>query len=1195
MSKGFWLALYTLFAAPLLLNAQQCDSVAVIITSAPAICPGDSVLLSVDGPGEVIWSGTDTVDVFWVSEPGIVEVQVSQGNCVSFGSVELIEGAIPVLPVLEDYSVCAGDGVTWASEGWDEAVDWSWYNSNTGIGLDASGDGLPPDFTGVNDSELEIVGVVTIEGTSDLGCQASNLVQVSVFPVPVIQPQSLPTYCSGANDVIPLGLEMALDGIEWSLGLEEGDVLEQVSLSGEDLTVDLINGDVGTVAVGTVQLIASTAMCSSDQEFVFEVAALPEIDPVADVLVCSGDLVESISFDGVGSSMLSFNWSGGDAVSGMPDSGAGIIGSFVATGSDFEVAVDVVSVTGEDEFGCMSTIEFEVAVSPSPILTEVSSMTVCSGEAVEVGFELQNDALDVEWGWSYDDLATGLEASGSGNGVEFVAANLSTVSSSEVVFWAETELCADTSAFGVEVRPLPVLDDLADVQACVGEVVDVPSFSADAVFPVSFAWSATGDDVGQPESGSGQFPTFTATLTGLSAGSTTLQVVATAGGCASDPEQALITVSPTPFVDLTVSAFELCSGESFNYTPENGLDGIIPFETEYSWIESSSNHVTIGPNVSGESVNLGQVVNSLNQLGSIELTVTPVTGGCVGEDFSIEISLYPALQMVSSSAQSICLGEEVGLFVDEPDGVETMTDWTPSEGLSITFGNVVIASPETSTAYTAETVDLTTGCLYQNVIEVEVNEPAVGSLQANGPLSLCEGDTLNLQVISESGTALWNNGAVGTGLDVTSTGAYGCVLVQGACETQLGPLTVEFFSLPEVVLSGPTSFCSGQEVVFEANSNGGLPVWSLNGLVVQTGGQEFSLQGASGDMTVAVEVSGMGGCAAGSTIEVSGLQSPDGFLPDQLSICEGSSVLLVAPEGIVGAQWSGLVEVDGDTALVQSEFGQLIFTGSGDNGCPLVDSSFVAVVSPDIPVLFGELEVCGGGVYAYQVSPAGGWSVDDWSVQGGDISGSDGSSIEIVWNPQDSVQGIVASLTHIESGCIGNVSVDVLLSGIIPEAPNVNSIADGVFVLNAAYPFMYWGYSHPITGETVYVLEGSQVCSYPDYDPLNWIYWVEVGNDQGCIYRQELNEPILTDVMEKDDEGVVIWPNPSSTDCRIQVAVQDLDKAWLLRDSSGRKLMSGTVSSQDFSIPLCGLTAGSFYFCLMEVASRQRCFPIMVQ
>ena len=106
----------------------------------------------------------------------------------------------------------------------------------------------------------------------------------------------------------------------------------------------------------------------------------------------------------------------------------------------------------------------------------------------------------------------------------------------------------------------------------------------------------------------------------------------------------------------------ICSGGSFTLTPLNGTDGIVPTPTTYTWpapvITGSLTGIAAG---AGGSIN-GTLTNTSNVVQTATYTVTPTSGSCTGNTFTVTVTVNPKATITDMTAV-ICSG---GTFTTTP-------------------------------------------------------------------------------------------------------------------------------------------------------------------------------------------------------------------------------------------------------------------------------------------------------------------------------------------------------------------------------------------------------------------------------------------------------------------------------------------------------------------------------------------------
>ena len=131
-------------------------------------------------------------------------------------------------------------------------------------------------------------------------------------------------------------------------------------------------------------------------------------------------------------------------------------------------------------------------------------------------------------------------------------------------------------------------------------------------------------------------------------------------GCVGDEFSLSVTVDPVPLILDTTS--DICSGESFTITPVNDEPTqIVPNTTTYTWTVTPNINVTGWSNVTVGQTSISQTLvntNPLNVDENVTYTVTPTSGGCVGNSFDIVVRVIPNPEVsVSIPAQTACSGD----------------------------------------------------------------------------------------------------------------------------------------------------------------------------------------------------------------------------------------------------------------------------------------------------------------------------------------------------------------------------------------------------------------------------------------------------------------------------------------------------------------------------------------------------------
>ncbi|MCA6488678.1 MAG: hypothetical protein IM551_01480, partial [Chitinophagaceae bacterium] len=110
-----------------------------------------------------------------------------------------------------------------------------------------------------------------------------------------------------------------------------------------------------------------------------------------------------------------------------------------------------------------------------------------------------------------------------------------------------------------------------------------------------------------------------------------------------------------------------CSGVQFSYTPVDGIDGIIPTTTIYTWTLPSGTGITNGASQTTPITYLfGTLFNQTNTIKTATYTVTPGSGDCGSTgNFTLTVTVYPT-PVISPMTSVVCSG--FSFIVNPTDG-----------------------------------------------------------------------------------------------------------------------------------------------------------------------------------------------------------------------------------------------------------------------------------------------------------------------------------------------------------------------------------------------------------------------------------------------------------------------------------------------------------------------------------------------
>jgi len=129
------------------------------------------------------------------------------------------------------------------------------------------------------------------------------------------------------------------------------------------------------------------------------------------------------------------------------------------------------------------------------------------------------------------------------------------------------------------------------------------------------------------------------------------------GGCSEIiSEIAEITINQTP--SIASSNLTICSGATFLVIPDATNGDIVPTGTLYTWSNPIINPAGTITGASGETngqPNISQtLINTTTNPAIVTYTVTPISGICVGANFTIAVTVNPSISITINKTDSLC-------------------------------------------------------------------------------------------------------------------------------------------------------------------------------------------------------------------------------------------------------------------------------------------------------------------------------------------------------------------------------------------------------------------------------------------------------------------------------------------------------------------------------------------------------------
>jgi len=316
-----------------------------------------------------------------------------------------------------------------------------------------------------------------------------------------------------------------------------------------------------------------------------------------------------------------------------------------------------------------------VTINPAPAIVIPVTDIVCSGVAFTItpcNGVFGTIPFGTTYSWPIPNVTGGMTPSGvAGAGDSIYGTLINQTNTSQVATYiviptSGAGCVGDTFNVIVTVLPLPTIVSPLTDTVCSGTPFTItPVDGVNGIVPpgTTYSWSIPSVSVGMPSGAAGAGDSIYGTL--LNVTNTpqiaTYTVTPTSGaGCVGSVFTVIVTVNPVPIIVSTMTD-SVCSGTPFTITPVNGVNGVVPAGTTYSW----SNAIYAGGLIGGAAGNgdsiYGTIANPTSTPQTATYTVTPtIIGGnymCTGTTFTVTIVVNPVTSIPAPYQDIVCSGE----------------------------------------------------------------------------------------------------------------------------------------------------------------------------------------------------------------------------------------------------------------------------------------------------------------------------------------------------------------------------------------------------------------------------------------------------------------------------------------------------------------------------------------------------------
>ena len=633
---------------------------------------------------------------------------------------------------------------------------------------------------------VDAAGIYT--ATINDTCSTVLSIEISEGEFPMLPELTDLEVCGGGSLVIeePIGQDWSWSAVSLNGNFDAAEGVGSIDVSVID--VYELNEDVVEIDI----LVAGG--CSIDSLVDLNLLPLPASFSQNSVEVCAGEMV-GFEFLTVGLNE-EWQWTNSNPSIGLPATGTGLPQDFASPGNIANTLLGELTISRTTSDGCVSTESIALQINPTPVLEVAEVDDICEGAPASITFSTQNDLSNVQWDWEIsNELNEPVTdpASGAGNVVGFASIDLipTQQENATLTLQATFGLCAVESDYEFVILPNPEVTAVPDLEFCFGEEYEFPILETNSASPVELEYSLGPGEIDLLFNGSSQPIGFAFTEIQSLTESTSVEITPTANGCVGSSEVFEIVIHPTPHITATDAAVEICAGQDYQISFEDGWNGVIPSSTSYQWTFGGAEDILVDA-ASGlsQTILLGTIENQSFQVQSGHIQVTPISpNGCNGEPFQIELLVQPKIEVITNLEVVACEGEEVVLVASELSGNPVFFQWMSSSLENPVLGSYAAIDVTGNASFELTCTQVSSGCQSSNEIELEAVPPPVGTYDFSGPLSFCEGEHVEAEVLTMD-DVVWSNGSTDPTIEIEQSGLYYAELANGVC-------TVELPSVPD--------------------------------------------------------------------------------------------------------------------------------------------------------------------------------------------------------------------------------------------------------------------------------------------------------------------------------------------------------------------------------------------------------------
>lgn len=629
----------------------------------PVITGTTGGIFSATPAGLSINSSTGQINILASAQNTYSIMYRTTGVCADTSSTSVGISFSPAVNNILGQTVCHGTSFTATNFTGSAGAVFNWTNSNTAIGLAASGTGNVGTFTSTNLTASAIQGTVTVtpRAGSCSGTPKSFVLKVNPVDDATFS-YSAASYCKNATDVTP------------SISGTQSGTFSSTPSAGISLNATSGKITINSTNAGTYNITYLTpGVCPVASSNIVTIHPIPIVNVVSNQTVCQDATFNSINFSGTTST--TFNWTNSNTAIGLASAGSGSISSFSAMGTTMggspETGILQVTPTIASCTGTPITVVLTVNSFDNPAFN-YSDNSYCKTQTNPVPL------ITGATGGTFSALPVGIDLDNVSGAINLA----STTSGTYSITYTTQGSCPKDSTVNITVGSAPNVDAIANQTKCEGNSFNTVTFTGNP--GTVYDWTNTNTSIGLSASGTGEISSFTATGTSVGGGMITGNVTVTprVGTCIGSSKSFSLNVNALDNANFSYANTSFCKTQ---VNPSPTISG-------FAGGTFSSSPVGIAMNSNG-TINLATS-------SSGAYTITYTTHGTCPNVTSVPMSIGSSPTVNAIADQTVCTGGSFNA-INFSGSLGSVFNWTN--------GNTVIGLAASGTGNIASFTSAATG------------------------------------------------------------------------------------------------------------------------------------------------------------------------------------------------------------------------------------------------------------------------------------------------------------------------------------------------------------------------------------------------------------------------------------------------------------------------------------------------------